>query len=85
MRIHSDASDKKASVPEVAEVGRALLEAYDFQQENGRRRQREDYELNVIVRASLGGDDGKRIARKLCRELLVATPDVAHLPMNLTT
>lgn len=73
MRIHSDRSDKRASVPEVTEVGRALLEAYDFQRENGRRRQREDYELSVIVKASLGGNDGKPIVRKLCRKLLAAT------------
>jgi hypothetical protein len=72
MRIHSDASDKSTSVPEVAEVGRALLAAYDFQHKDGRR-QREDHELNVIVQASLGGNEGKPIVRKLCRELLAAT------------
>jgi hypothetical protein len=72
MRIHSDGSDKRASVTEVAEIGRVLLAAYDFQHKDGRR-QREDYELNVIAQASLGSDDGKPIVRKLCRELLAAT------------
>jgi hypothetical protein len=72
MRIHSDGSDKRASVPEVAEIGRALLSAFDFQREDGRH-QREDYELGVVIRASLRGDDGKPIVRKLCRELLAAT------------
>jgi hypothetical protein len=72
MRIHSDESDKRASVPEVTEVGRSLLAAYDFQHQDGRR-QREDYELGVVSQASLRGDDGKPIVRKLCRELLAAT------------
>ena len=72
MRIHSDGSDKRASVPEVAEAGRALLSAFDFQHKGGGR-QREDYELGVVIRASLRDDDGKPIVRKLCRELLVAT------------
>lgn len=31
-----------------------------------------DYELGVIVRASLVGDAGKQIVRKLCRGLLAA-------------
>jgi hypothetical protein len=32
----------------------------------------QDYELGVIVRASLAGDDGRPIARQLCRGLLAA-------------
>jgi hypothetical protein len=71
MRIHSDGRNKKASVAEVAEAGRALLETYSFQR-TGTRHQREDYELGVIVRASLKGDDGKPIVRQLCRGLLAA-------------
>ena len=71
MRIHSDGSNKKASVAEVAEAGRALLATYSFQC-TGTRHQREDYELGVIVRASLKGDDGKRIVRQLCCGLLAA-------------
>ena len=71
MRIHSDGSDKKASVPEVAEVGQILLAEYSFQCTRGRN-QREDYELGVIVRASLTGDEGKSIVRQLCRGLLSA-------------
>ncbi|UPJ26487.1 hypothetical protein [Bradyrhizobium sp. CW1] len=71
MRIHADGSDKKASVPEVAEVGRALLAAYSFKRAQGRN-QREDYELGVIVSASLKGDEGKPIVRQLCRGLLSA-------------
>jgi hypothetical protein len=72
MRIHSNGSDKKGSGPEVAEVGRALLGAYSFQRTGGRN-QREDYELGVIVCASLTGDEGKPIVRQLCRGLLSAT------------
>jgi hypothetical protein len=71
MRLHSDGTNKKPSVPEVADAGRALLAAYEFQR-TGNRAQREDYELGVIVCASLAGDDGKPIARQLCRGLLAA-------------
>ena len=46
MIIHSDGSNKKASVPEVADAGRAMLAAYSFQR-TGNRHQREDYELGV--------------------------------------
>jgi hypothetical protein len=72
MRLHSNGTDKKPPVPEVTEVGRALLVAYSFQR-TGTRHQREDYELGVIVRASLTGDEGRPIARELCRRLLAAT------------
>jgi hypothetical protein len=73
MRIHSDRSDKTELMPEVCEIGRALLTSYAFPAGScGQRAQREDYELSVIARASLGGDCGKRITRQLCRGLLVA-------------
>jgi hypothetical protein len=71
LRLHSDGANKKPSVPEVAEAGRALLAAYSFQR-TGRRRQSDDYELSVIVRASLKGDEGKLIVREMCRDLLAA-------------
>jgi hypothetical protein len=71
MRLHPDGNEKKVPVPEVAEVGRQLLDTYDFQRVNNRA-QSEDYELGVIVRASLVGDEGKPIVRKLCRGLLSA-------------
>jgi hypothetical protein len=71
MRLHSDGANKKPSVQEVADAGRALLAAYSFQR-TGNRAQREDYELGVIARASLTGDAGKPIARQLCRGLLIA-------------
>ena len=74
MRIHSDRTDKKASVPEVAQIGHELLGAYDFQKDtNGQRTQREDFELSGIVRATLREVSGKQIVRKLCRQLLIAT------------
>lgn len=71
MIVHSDGSNKKPSVPEVADAGRALLAAYSFQR-TGNRHQRDDYEMGVIVRASLTGDEGTPIARQLCRGLLAA-------------
>jgi hypothetical protein len=71
MRFHSNSANKQSPVPEVVEAGRALLTGYSFQR-TGNRHQREDYELGVIVRASLAGDDGKSIARQLCQRLLAA-------------
>jgi hypothetical protein len=71
MRLHSDQSDKRKSVPEIAEAGRALLVAYEFHRKSSRPT-REDYELGIIIRASLAGDDGKPIARRLCRDLMAA-------------
>jgi hypothetical protein len=71
MRLHSDGTNKKLPVREVAEAGRALLAAYEFQR-TGSRAQHEDYELGVIIRASLAGDEGKPIAQELCRGLLAA-------------
>jgi hypothetical protein len=74
MRIHSDRTDKRASAPEVADAGRAILEAYDFRREaRGQAVQREDFELCAIVKTSLHGDVGKPIARKLVRDLLAAS------------
>jgi hypothetical protein len=74
MRIHSDRSDKKESVPEVTQIGRELLGAYDFGKDtSGQRIQREDFELSGIVRATLREVAGKQIVRKLCRQLLAAT------------
>jgi hypothetical protein len=72
MRLHSDGSNKKESVPEVAEAGRALLAGYEFHRKDNRA-PREDYELGVIIRASLAGDVGKPISRRLCRNFLAAT------------
>jgi hypothetical protein len=71
MRIHSDGTNKRTSDPEIAEAGRSLLAAYSFNRTDNRR-QREDYELGVIVRASLAGNEGRPIARQLCRGLLAA-------------
>ncbi|CAG9220315.1 MULTISPECIES: hypothetical protein [Burkholderia cepacia complex] len=71
MRLHSDHSERKTSVPEVAEAGRELLAAYRFHRGNGRATM-EDHELAVVVREALIDDKGKSIARKLCRDLLAA-------------
>lgn len=71
MRIHSDHSDRVPSVPEIAEAGRLLLSTLEFQGK-GNRHQREDYQLGIIAQASLAGEDGKPIVRKLCRELIAA-------------
>jgi hypothetical protein len=71
MRLHSDRSDKKKSVPEVAEAGRELLAKYQFHRQN-QRAAHEDYRLGVIVRASLAGEGGKSIVRRLCRDFLAA-------------
>jgi hypothetical protein len=71
MRLHSYGSDKKPVAPEVAEAGRELLMAYEFHRRDNRAI-REDYELGVVTRASLAGDEGRPIVRRLCKDLLAA-------------
>jgi hypothetical protein len=70
MRLHSDRTDKREPAPEVAEAGRALLAAFEFR--GGNRATREDHDLGVVLRASLGGPEGESIARRLCRDLMAA-------------
>jgi hypothetical protein len=71
MRLHSDHTDKRKAVPEVAEAGRALLAAFEFRK-NGNHAARENHDLGIVVRASLSGPEGESIARRLCRDLMAA-------------
>jgi hypothetical protein len=71
MRLHADSIEKRKSMPEVVEAGRALLGAYQFHRSNGRAGH-EDYQLGVIIRACLADEEGKPIARRLCREFVAA-------------
>jgi hypothetical protein len=68
MRLHSDEAAKRPPSPEVVELGKALLSGYTFRRSRNRLT-REDYELGRIIHACLRDDDGRRIARELCREL----------------
>jgi len=68
MRLRSDEAAERPPLPEVIELGRALLTAYKFHRPDGRTR--EDYDLGRIIRACLRDEDGCRIARRLCRVLV---------------
>lgn len=72
MRLHADSSAKRTTLPEVREAGRRVLDAFEFNKKDDRST-REDYELRVVVRASLAGEDGAAVAKKLCRKLMAAT------------
>lgn len=71
MRLYSDGSHKRQSAPEVAETGRALLDAYEFRKRDGRAN-REHRELGRIVQLSLRGEDGIAIARRIVRKMMAA-------------
>lgn len=71
MRLHSDHSDERTSAPEIAEAGLALLANYQFHRQDGAGTS-DDYDLGNIVLASLADDNGKPIARRLCRDLTAA-------------
>jgi hypothetical protein len=71
MRLHGDRSAKRDSVPEVVETGCELLGRLDFTAQQ----RREDHNLDMIVRASLKGDDGVALAGEICRKLAQATAD----------
>lgn len=71
MRLFADAADKRSSAPEVAEVGRALLGAFEFHKKDGRA-DREDRKLGRIAEASLAGNEGIPIVRNMVRKMMVA-------------
>jgi hypothetical protein len=75
MRLWSDQSANHEPLPEVHETGRVLLLELEFHHQHQRRATtttREDYDLGVIVRASLPGPEGVSVARTLCRKLMTA-------------
>jgi hypothetical protein len=72
MHLHSDGSERRHPLREVAETGQGLLKRYVFHRRaNGTGH--EDYELGVIAAASLKGEEGAPIAQLLVRGLLTAT------------
>ena len=71
MRLFGDAADKRSTVPEVAEVGRALLDAFEFHKKD-RRTDREDRELGRIAQVSLVGDEGVPVVRRMVQKMMVA-------------
>jgi hypothetical protein len=71
MRLFSDGSHKRQSVPEVAEAGRALLAAFEFHKRDSRA-DREDRELGRIAQASLGGNEGVPVVRRIVRDMMTA-------------
>ncbi|MCP3390929.1 hypothetical protein NLM27_19290 [Bradyrhizobium sp. CCGB12] len=71
MRLFADAADKCSSAPEVTQIGRALLNAFEFHKKNGRT-DKEDRELGRIAQVSLVGDEGIPIVRGIVRKMMVA-------------
>lgn len=71
MRLVANGIDKQGPVPEVAETGRVLLDAFEFHPRNGRT-DHEDRELGQIAQVSLSGDEGIPIVRSIIRKLMVA-------------
>ncbi|WP_369723395.1 hypothetical protein AB8Z38_05095 [Bradyrhizobium sp. LLZ17] len=71
MRLVANGIDKREPVPEVAETGRVLLDAFEFHEKNGRT-DREDRELGRIAHVSLFGDEGVPIVRSIIRKMMVA-------------
>jgi hypothetical protein len=71
MRLYSDHEAKRETVPEVREAGRIVLGDFEFHRKDNRAA-REDHELGIVVRATLGGPHGAPVARQLCRKLIVA-------------
>jgi hypothetical protein len=69
-RLHSDNSEKRPA-PELVEIGRELLRRYVFHQKSNRA-ENEDYELGVIATATLKGEEGVPIVRRLVLGLLAA-------------
>ncbi|WP_315827491.1 MULTISPECIES: hypothetical protein [unclassified Bradyrhizobium] len=70
MRLFADAADKRLPAPEVAEVGRVLLDVFEFKKD--RRTDREDRELGRIAQVSLVGDEGIPVVRRLVQKMMVA-------------
>jgi hypothetical protein len=71
MRLHSDREAKREPIPEVREAGRIVLGDFEFHRKDGRAA-REDHELGIVVKATLGGPEGAVVARQLCRKLIAA-------------
>jgi hypothetical protein len=85
-RLFSDATDKRAPAPEVAEAGRALLDAFEFHKRD-RRADQEDRELGRIAQVSLAGDEGIPIVRRIVRKMMAAVSrlNIAHDQDDLMT
>lgn len=71
MRLVENGIDKREPVPEVAEIGRVLLNAFDFHEKNGRT-DGEDRELARIAQVSLSGAEGVPIVRRIIRKIMAA-------------
>ena len=71
MRLFANAADKVKPVPEVAEAGRVLLDAFEFHGKD-QRTDREDRELGRIAQVSLAGDEGVAIVQRIVRKMMAA-------------
>jgi hypothetical protein len=69
MRIFTDRSDKRLTVPETMEAGRKLLQAFELPNERTRD-ERIDHDLALVVSGCLEGSEGRQAAVKLCGRLI---------------
>jgi len=72
MRLFSNAADKQEPVPEVAEAGRVLLDAFEFQEKDSRTDREHREELGRIAQVSLAGNEGIPIVQRAIRKMMVA-------------
>jgi hypothetical protein len=73
MRLHADADVKRATAPEVREAGRALLTKFCLRKtKRSSRATQEDYQLSIVIKASLAGNEGVPVVQQLCRDLMAA-------------
>ena len=71
MRLHAQRSGRRNPEPEITEVSRSLLSSYRFHREDDQGGT-QDYKLGEIIKASLANEEGRSIARLMCRNLLEA-------------
>lgn len=78
MRLHVDATAKRQPLPESAEAGRQLLIDHRFLDQSNSGDQ-DDYRLGLVASASLIGQEGAPITRKILRDMkeAVARHDIS--------
>jgi hypothetical protein len=74
MRLHPDRNAEHEPLPEVLEAGRLVLGQFEFQGKDDRATL-QDYQLGIVIRASLAGLEGVSVTRSLCRKFRNAAAD----------
>ncbi|OPH81828.1 hypothetical protein [Nitrobacter vulgaris] len=71
MRIFSDRSEKRETVPEAVQAGRRLMAALDFSSRKAND-EVDDSDLALVASACLGGGEGLPVATGLCQRIIEA-------------